>query len=224
MSTHHNIIKICGLSTPDTLESAINSGADMVGFVFFPKSPRHASVEYGAKLAKIIQGRCKLVALTVDADDALLTALIDGWKPDVIQCHGTETPERMRDIRVRFDVSVMKALGVAEKSDLAQLAYYAPHCDMLLVDAKPPKNATLPGGNGVTFDWTLLKDITCSVPLLLSGGLTPENVGDAIAQTRAHGAGINGVDVSSGVESAIGVKDPYKMKLFIENAKRAFAN
>ncbi len=212
------MIKICGLSTLETLETAVTAGADMVGFVFFPKSPRHLSVEIGAQLAATIRGRSELVALTVDADDNLLQSLVDAWKPAVIQCHGVETTARLRDIRTRFNIPIMKALGISEQDDLKQIEYYAPHCDMLLVDAKPPKNAILPGGNGETFNWDLMNGVTCSVPLFLSGGLSPENVSEAI--TRTH---VQGVDVSSGVERTLGIKDLDKIKLFIENAKRAFS-
>jgi phosphoribosylanthranilate isomerase len=191
-------VKICGLSTPETVEAALGAGADMLGFVFFAKSPRHIAPDAAARLAAPARGRAEIVAL------------------DMIQLHGKETPQRCAAIRARFGVPVMKALGVAERADLSAVPAYAAVCDRLLIDAKPPKAAVAPGGNGVPFDWRLVEGFAPGVPWMLSGGLTPENVGEAIRLTRAPG-----VDVSSGVEIAPGVKDVAKIAAFICAVKAA---
>ncbi len=208
------VIKICGLKTPETLESAINAGADWVGFVFFPKSPRHVTLDLVKDLGQIAGIRVKKVALVVDADDAALEAVEKALNPDMLQLHGHETPERVAAIRKRFGRPVIKALGIAEASDLETARAYAPAADWLLLDAKPPKNADLPGGNGVSFDWRLLAGLDLEKPFMVSGGLDSSNVGQAIA--ISHPAG---VDVSSGVETAPGVKDPAKIRAFIEAAR-----
>jgi phosphoribosylanthranilate isomerase len=209
-------VKICGLSTPETVEAALGAGADMLGFVFFAKSPRHIAPDAAARLAAPARGRAEIVALTVDADDAALEGIVAALAPDMIQLHGKETPQRCAAIRARFGVPVMKALGVAERADLSAVPAYAAVCDRLLIDAKPPKAAVAPGGNGVPFDWRLVEGFAPGVPWMLSGGLTPENVGEAIRLTRAPG-----VDVSSGVEIAPGVKDVAKIAAFICAVKAA---
>ena len=210
------IIKICGLKTPETLEAAIAAGADWVGFVFFPKSPRHVSLDEAKALGQIVGSRAKKVALSVDADDAALADIEKALKPDFHQLHGHETPARVAAIRAKFGRPVIKAIGIAEAGDLEAARAYETAADWLLLDAKPPKNAALPGGNGLTFDWQLLAGLDLEKPFMVSGGLDPSNVGTAIA--ISHPAG---VDVSSGVETAPGVKDPAKIRAFIEAARRA---
>jgi phosphoribosylanthranilate isomerase len=213
------LIKICGLSTAETLESALSAGADMVGLVYFAKSPRHVNIAQGQQLADQARGRAKIVALTVNADDALLESLIQFWQPDVIQCHGDESLERLSELRTFYSGQIMKVIGVKTANDLAEISLFAPLSDYILLDAKAPEGADLPGGNGITFDWSLLKGLKSDVPVLLSGGLTPENVAQAIHITR-----LAGVDVSSGVERSLGVKDDVKIKRFISQAREAFAN
>ncbi len=208
------LVKICGLTTPAALAAALDCGADMVGFVFFPKSPRHLDLAAAAALGAGVGGRAQKVALTVDADDAALGAIVATLDPDVLQLHGSETPERCAAIRVRFGRPVMKAIGVATSADLAAVPAWAEVCDRLLFDAKPPPGAAHPGGNGLIFDWRVLAGFDPGRPWLLSGGLTPENVAAAL-----HLTGAPGVDVSSGVESAPGVKDSGKIAAFVAAAK-----
>ena len=212
------IIKICGLSTPATLDAALDAGADMVGFVFFPKSPRHVDWAAASDLGQRARGRAKIAALSVDADDETLKRIVDALAPDLLQLHGSETPTRVKRIGERFARPTMKAIGVATRDDLAQAEAYAGAADYLLIDAKPPKGAALPGGNGRPFDWSLTRAFRPSVPWLLSGGLDPATVEAAIAQSGARG-----VDVSSGVESAPGVKDEARIRAFVAAARRAFA-
>ena len=214
------IVKICGLSTSSTLEAALRAGADMVGFVFFPKSPRHVGFEAAHALGEQARGRARIVALTVDADDAMLALIVGALAPDLLQLHGRESPARVQAIRARFGRATMKAIGVAAPEDLAAArAYDDGAADMLLVDAKPPKGAVLPGGNGLAFDWRLARDLSFATPWLLSGGLDPANVGEAIGLT-----GAGGVDVSSGVESAPGIKDEGRIAAFVAAARAAFAH
>jgi phosphoribosylanthranilate isomerase len=208
------LVKICGLSTPETLDVALAAGADMVGFVFFPPSPRNISLEAARALGLRVKDRAKTVALVVDADDALLEQIIGALKPDVLQLHGHETPQRVAAIRESFGVPVMKVLAIETKADLAAIAPYAGVADRLLFDALPPRDATRPGGLGKPFDWHLLEGLDLPVPYMLSGGLDPDNVAEALRITRAPG-----VDVSSGVESAPGVKDPEKIRAFIRAAR-----
>jgi phosphoribosylanthranilate isomerase len=212
------VVKICGLSTVATLDAALDAGADMVGFVFFSKSPRHIDWATARALGRQAQGRAKIVALSVDADDDTLKRIVDALSPDLLQLHGSETPARVKQIGELFARPTMKAIGVAARVDLAQAEAYANVADLLLIDAKPPKDAVLPGGNGRPFDWSLTRDFHAAVPWLLSGGLEPDSVAAAIALSGARG-----VDVSSGVESAPGVKDPAKIRAFIAAARRAFA-
>ncbi len=211
-------IKICGLSTAPTLRAALAAGVDMVGFVFFERSPRFVALDRARELAAEARGRAKIVALGVDAADATLAALVAGLAPDLLQLHGKERPERVAEIRRAFAVPVIKALGVADAADFDRALEYQDAADWLLIDAKPPRGATRPGGHGVPFDWRLARGFTPKRPWLLSGGLEPGNVGKAIALSGARG-----VDVSSGVERAPGVKDEKKIAAFAAAARAAFA-
>ena len=210
------LVKICGLSTPDALDVALDAGADMVGFIFFPPSPRNVSLETARALGSRVQGRARKVAVTVDADDTLLASIIEALKPDMLQLHGHETPQRVAAVRESFGLPVMKALPIEAKSDLLVIGSYTSAADRLLFDAWPPRDATRPGGLGQPFDWHLLDDLNLSIPFMLSGGLNPDNVSEALRITRA-----GGVDVVSGVESAPGVKDPEKIRAFIRAARSA---
>ena len=212
------IVKICGLSTSPTLEAALQAGADVVGVVFFPRSPRHVAFEQARPLGAQARRRARIAALSVDADDEELARIVEALAPDILQLHGQETPERVGAIGRRFGCATMKAIGVATPDDLAAAERYDGAADFLLIDAKPPRGAVLPGGNGVPFDWRLVSGFSPRSPWLLSGGLDPGNVGEAIALTGARG-----VDVSSGVESAPGVKDTDKIAAFVAAARAAFA-
>jgi phosphoribosylanthranilate isomerase len=203
-------IKICGLSTPKTLEAALVAGVELVGFVFFPKSPRHLTFETAAALGEQANGRSVKVALSVDADDALLDTMIAKLKPNLLQFHGSETPSRVAEVKARYGLPVMKALGISGPSDLAAISAYDGVADRILFDAKPPKGADLPGGNGLAFDWDLLAGVKLQAPFMLSGGLDATNVAEATRRTQAPA-----VDVSSGVESAPGLKDPTKIAAFV---------
>lgn len=210
------IVKICGLATPEALDAALDAGADMVGFVFFPPSPRNIPYKTAAALEKRVQGRAKKVALSVDADDALLAYVVDALGPDILQLHGNETPLRVAAVKAQFKLPVMKAIPVETKSDLAAVARYAAVADYLLFDGRAPREATRPGGLGRPFDWALLAGLATPVPALLSGGLDAGNVGEALRIAR-----MAGVDVSSGVERAPGQKDPDKIRGFIRAAREA---
>jgi phosphoribosylanthranilate isomerase len=211
-------VKICGLSTAATLDAALDAGADMVGFVFFPKSPRHIDWPTARALGQQVKGRAKIVALSVDADDDTLKRIIDALSPDLMQLHGSETAARVKQLGELCARPTMKAIGVVTRADLAAAEAYEGVADTLLIDAKPPKDAVLPGGNGRPFDWSLTREFCPSVPWLLSGGLDPDTVEAAITLSQARG-----VDVSSGVESAPGVKDPARIRAFVAAARRAFA-
>lgn len=220
MSFH---IKICGLKTEESVISAVQAGADMLGLNFHPKSPRYVAPDDAARLADLVRGRTRLVALAVDPDDALLSTLNSTLAPDLWQCHGQESLERIRDMRAVFGLPVMKAVGVAAHEDLATVLAYKRVSDLILLDAKPPKDAAYPGGHGKPFDWSILAALPPDLPFLLSGGLTPETVGDAVKTVRGMGLTLAGVDVSSGVESAPGVKDLGKIRAFIAAAREADA-
>lgn len=213
-------VKICGLSTPETVAAAVEAGADMIGFVFFPASPRHVEIETAARLAEAARGRAGVVALTVDADDAQIDRIVAGLRPDMLQLHGGETPDRAAEIRARTGLPVMKAIRVAEAADLAPVPRFAPHVDRFLFDAKAPKAmaGALPGGNGLAFDWRLIRDLDPGKPHMLSGGLGPDNIAEAIAVTR-----VTAVDVSSGVERSPGVKDPDLIRAFVREARAGAA-
>jgi phosphoribosylanthranilate isomerase len=208
------IVKICGLSTRETLDVALQAGADMVGFVFFPPSPRHLSLEMARDLGKQTKRRASKVALTVDADDATLANIVEALQPDILQLHGKETVARLCDIKQRFGLPVMKAIAVEASADLAPLPGYAAVADRVLFDARAPKEATRPGGLGAVFDWHVLENLDLSLPFMVSGGLNAGNVAEAVRVTRAGGA-----DVSSGVERTPGVKDPEMIRAFIRAAR-----
>jgi len=207
-------VKICGLSTPETLDVALQAGADMVGFVFFPASPRHISLETARELGRQAKGRAVKVALTVDAADATLANIVETLRPDILQLHGVESVARLRDIKQAFGLPVMKAIPVESAEGLATLAGYAAVADRILFDARAPKGATRPGGLGAIFDWHLLEKLDLKLPFMVSGGLNAGNVADAVRITRA-----GGVDVSSCVERAPGVKDPELIRAFIRAAR-----
>ena len=208
------IVKICGLSTRETLDVALDAAADMVGFVFFPPSPRHLKLEAARGLGEAVKGRAAKVALTVDADDATLAGIVEALKPDLLQLHGHETPARLDDIKRKFGLPVMKALAVETAADLDVLPDYRDVADRILFDARPPKEATRPGGLGAAFDWHLLENLELTLPFMVSGGLHAGNVAEAVRITRA-----GGVDVSSGVERAPGIKDVEMIRAFIRAAR-----
>ena len=210
------LVKICGLKTPDALDAALEAGADMVGFVFFPPSPRDLGIEAARALGERVKGRAKKVALSVDATDAELDRAVEALKPDMLQLHGKETPERVVAVRGRFRLPVMKALPIEQKSDLAPIRIYEKVANWLLFDGRAPRDATRPGGLGKTFDWTLLQNLDLRIPFMLSGGLDASNVAEALRITRAPA-----VDVSSGVERAPGEKDPDRIRAFIRAARMA---
>jgi phosphoribosylanthranilate isomerase len=213
------IVKICGLSAPEALDVALDAGADMVGFVFFPPSPRNVSLAAARSLGARVRGRAKKVALTVDADEEFLKAIVEALQPDMLQLHGVESTDRVEALRQVFGLPVMKALPVAVRSDLVRVPRYAAVADSLLFDAPAPRAATRPGGLGKPFDWRLLENLDPGVPFMLSGGLDAGNVGEAVRITGAPG-----VDVSSGVERAPGEKDPDKIRAFVRAAREAAAN
>ena len=203
-------VKICGLTRAEDVAAVAAAGAAYAGFVFFPKSPRNVSIEAARNLAIEVPVGIAKVALVVNADDAALDAITAAVPLDILQLHGSETPERVTEIRTRYGLPVMKAVGVADADDVAKLDIYAQVADQILVDAKPPKDAVLPGGNGVSFDWRLISARRWTRPWMLAGGLTPENAAEAVALT-----GTRQVDVSSGVESAPGVKDAGLIRDFV---------
>jgi phosphoribosylanthranilate isomerase len=207
-------IKICGLSTLEAVDAVVAGGATHAGFIFFPKSPRHVSVELAAHLSvRAKAGGLKTVAVTVDATDAELGEIVAIMRPDILQLHGRETPERATDVKAKFGLPVMKALAISEASDLAKLTPFIGIADRFLLDAKPPKDAVLPGGNAVSFDWNLVRHLH-GVDYLLAGGLDDGNVGAAISIANPPG-----LDISSGVESAPGVKDIGKIAAFMKAAR-----
>ncbi len=207
------LVKICGLSAPDTLMATIAAGADMAGFVFFEKSPRHIDLETARTLGLMAQGRIARVALTVDASDDALDEIADALAPEMLQLHGHESPERVSAVKTRFGLPVIKAIGVATASDIDAAKAYESVADVLLFDAKPAPDAAVPGGAGLSFDWDLLRNISAK-NWMLSGGLDPQNVAEALRRTGAPA-----VDVSSGVERARGVKDAEKIAAFVAAAR-----
>lgn len=208
-------VKICGLRDAPMIKAAADAGARYVGFVFFEKSPRNVTLDEAAALAPQVPLGVAKVALVVNAEDAFLDELVDRVPLDFLQLHGSETPERVAEVKARYGLPVMKAVGVADADDLPAIDAYAQVADQLLIDAKPPKNADLPGGNGLAFDWQLLRGRKYwTKPWMLAGGLTPDNVADAVRLTGARQ-----VDVSSGVEGAKGVKDADLIRAFVQAAQ-----
>ena len=209
-------VKICGLRTPEDVQAVTKAGARYAGFVFFPKSPRHLEIEQARPLALDAPPGLAKVALVVNADDAFLDALTAQVPLDFLQLHGKETPDRVREIKARYGLPVMKAVGIADAQDVPAIATYEAVADQILVDAKPPRTATLPGGNGLSFDWRLIAGREWAKPWMLAGGLDPESVAAAIDAT-----GTRQVDVSSGVETAPGQKDAVLIERFVNAATSA---
>lgn len=212
-------IKICGINDRNGLDAALAARADMIGLVFFPPSPRALTPEAGARLASVARGRARVVALVVDAGDTLLGEIAEKVAPNFFQLHGRERPARVAEVRVRFGRPVIKAIPISAPGDLAALPAYEAVADRILFDAKPPHDATRPGGYGWPFDWSLVAGIKRRRPIMLSGGLNAGNVASAIGVVRP-----DGVDVSSGVERAPGVKDPVKISMFAEAVRAAAAS
>lgn len=204
-------VKICGLTTPEALQTALDDGADHVGFIFFAKSPRHIAPADAARLRVAARGRAKAVAVSVNADDETLDSIVSGMEPDMLQLHGNESPERVTAVKTRFGLPVMKAFAVRDAGDLDATQAYRGVADRFLFDAKPPAGAEVPGGNGVAFDWTLLSALDDDVDYMLSGGLNADNIGTALRQTGARA-----VDISSGVERAPGIKDTGLINAFFK--------
>jgi len=204
-------IKICGLKTPEAVERAVRRGASHIRFIFFEKSPRNIEPDIAGKLADTVRGSVKVVAVTVNADNDELDEIVDLLKPDILQLHGSETPERVLNVKALYGLPVMKAISIRDAADLAKIDPYVGIVDRFLLDAKPPAGSDLPGGNGVSFDWTLLRSLDGSIDYMLSGGLNKDNVAGALAETGARG-----IDISSGVESAPGVKDPAMIDTFFD--------
>lgn len=207
-------VKICGLTTRDTVLAAVEGGAAYVGFNFFPKSPRYAAPALARDLAFDVPPGIAKVGLTVDADDATLDAILAEVPLDMLQLHGRETPERVTEVRARYGLPVMKAVGIATADDLAQLDLYEPVADQILTDAKAPPDGVLPGGNGLSFDWRLVSTRRWTKPWMLAGGLTTANVAEAVRLTGARQ-----VDLASGVETSPGVKDPALIRAFLATCR-----
>lgn len=207
--------KICGIHTTEAMNAALEGGADYVGLVFFPRSPRHVDVKAAQMLSERARGQAKIVALFVDPDDRVLDNIIEKIDPDIIQLHGDESPPRVREIKRRVHLPIFKAIKVATAKDAHRADVYKDAADLVIFDAKPKREA-LPGGNGHAFDWHALDDVKGTIDFMLSGGLTPENVRQAIELT-----GAKAVDVSSGVETAPGVKDPDLIRSFLKAVKAA---
>ena len=209
-------IKICGLSTPETVAAALDGGASHVGFIFFPKSPRNVAPADAGRLREAARGRAQAVAVTVDASDDQLQAIVDAMAPDMLQLHGKETPARVAAVRERFLLPVMKAISVETPDDLIHVHAYDEVADRLLLDAKAPKESQLPGGNGIAFDWRLVAALDTNLDYMLSGGLNAGNIAEALAIANPPG-----IDVSSGVESAPGVKDVERIRAFFAAVEAA---
>jgi phosphoribosylanthranilate isomerase len=209
-------IKICGLKTDAALAAALAGGASHVGFIFFPKSPRYVEPAEAGRLREAVRGKALAVAVTVDASDAFLDGIVTAMQPDMLQLHGSETPERVAELKARHGLPVIKALPLSEAADLERIRPFVGVADRFLFDAKPPKGSTLPGGNGVAFDWRILAGLDAGVDYMLSGGLNAANVGDALRLANPPA-----IDISSGVESAPGVKDPALIEQFFRAVRAA---
>lgn len=209
-------VKICGLKTEAAIDAAIDGGASHVGFIFFAKSPRNLSPEAATPLAAHAKGRAKRVAVSVNADDAALDAIVSATQPDMLQLHGSESPERVLGVKSRYGLPVMKALALREQGDLDMIEPFRGVADSFLFDAKPPAGSELPGGNGVAFDWRILSRLDADIDYMLSGGLNADNIGSALSQTGARA-----IDISSGVESAPGVKDIVLIAAFFDAVRAA---
>jgi len=209
-------IKICGINTTAALEAAVAAGADIIGLVLFPPSPRAVSIIDAADLARAARGRVRIATLTVDGSPEALDEIAREIQPDIMQLHGGETPQYISALRSRFGGEIWKAIAIASSEDVAAVAAYSPVTDRLLFDAKPPSGATRPGGNAHSFDWSILSGLDLAKPFVLSGGLTADNVGRAISETHTAA-----VDVSSGVEHAPGLKDPDKIHAFVRAVRMA---
>ena len=212
------LFKICGLSTPESVSAARAGGATHLGFIFFEKSPRHVSPELARDLTQDV-GDCLTVAVSVNADDATLDEIVETMKPSLLQLHGSESIERVRAVKECYGLPVIKAFAVCGAEDVAKALTFEGEADMLLVDAKPPEGSDLPGGNGVSFDWDVLNELQTSTRVLLSGGINLDNIVEAMNHVRAAGSSISGIDVSSGVESAPGVKDIAKIEAFLAKCR-----
>jgi len=209
-------IKICGLKTDQAMATALAGGASHVGFIFFAKSPRYVEPAEAGRLRPAARGKALAVAVTVDASDALLDGIVTAMQPDMLQLHGSETPERVSELKARYGLPVMKALPLGEAADLGRVKPFIGIADRFLFDAKPPKGSELPGGNGVAFDWRILAGLDAGVDYMLSGGLNAANIGDALRLANPPG-----IDISSGVESAPGVKDPALIEQFFRAVRAA---
>lgn len=209
-------IKICGLKTDEAMAAALAGGASHVGFIFFAKSPRYVEPAEAGRLRQAAIGKAKAVAVTVDADDAFLDQIVEKMRPDMLQLHGTETPERVAAVKARYGLPVMKVFSVSEAADLDRIKPYVGIADRFMFDAKPPKGSQLPGGNGVAFDWRILAGLDAGLDYMLSGGLNAANIGDALRSANPPA-----IDISSGVESAPGVKDPALIEQFFRAVRAA---
>lgn len=208
------LVKICGLSTPESVRAAQCGGASHLGFIFFPKSPRNVSPKQAARLVADTSD-VKTVAVTVNADDTFLDEIVETMNPDILQLHGNESDERVAFVQRRYQRPVMKALAIREAADLEKVTVYERVTDILLLDAKPPQGSELPGGNGVSFDWSLIASLSSQAPILLSGGIDQSNLNLALDYVGQEKNDLVGIDVSSGVESAPGVKDILKIEKFL---------
>lgn len=212
-------IKICGLKTDAALAAALAGGASHVGFIFFPKSPRNIDAAEAGRLRQAARGKAKAVAVTVNATDEALDEIVAAMRPDMLQFHGAETPQRVAEVKARYKLPVIKALAINDAEDLEHIQPFIGIADCFLFDAKPPKDALLPGGNGIAFDWRILAGLDAAIDYMLSGGLNAANIGEALRLANPRG-----IDISSGVESAPGVKEPALIEQFFRAVATATDN